>query len=109
MIVTRFAFPHRSPYPLIVPWTWVTPARTAASVFATPQPASSWQWIPTVTPVPSNAATTAPIAAPSASGSVPPFVSQQTSVAAPALAAARRHASAYSASSAKASKKCSAS
>ena len=46
MTVTRFALPVRSPTPFIVPWTCVAPARTAASVFATPQPASSWQWMP---------------------------------------------------------------
>ena len=34
--------------PLDVAWR---PARTAASEQATPQPASSWQWIPTRTPV----------------------------------------------------------
>ena len=35
MIEQRFALPHRSPYPLIVPCTWTAPQRTAASVFAT--------------------------------------------------------------------------
>ena len=39
-IASRSALPVRSPYPLIVPWTCVTPASTAAIVFATAQPAS---------------------------------------------------------------------
>ena len=50
MIETRLALPVRSPTPLIVPWTCVAPASTASSVLATPQPASSWQWIPSATP-----------------------------------------------------------
>ena len=50
MIVMRFALPVRSPMPLIVPCTCVAPASTAASVLATAQPASSWQWMPSATP-----------------------------------------------------------
>ena len=48
---TRSALPVRSPYPLRVPCTWVAPASTAASVLATAQPVSLWQWMPTRTPV----------------------------------------------------------
>ena len=50
MIETRFALPVRSPKPFIVPWTWVAPASTAASEFATAQPPSLWQWMPTRRP-----------------------------------------------------------
>ena len=46
MIVTRFALPVRSPMPLIVPCTCVAPDSSAVSEFATAQPESSWQWIP---------------------------------------------------------------
>ena len=49
MIVTRFAFPVRSPMPLIVPCTCVAPASTATSVFATAQPPSSCVWMPSAT------------------------------------------------------------
>src|SRR3970282_2174125 len=46
MIEQRFAFPHRSPYPLIVPWTWVAPLSTAAREVATAISESLWVWIP---------------------------------------------------------------
>ena len=42
-ISSSAAFPARSPMPLIVPSTWVAPARTAASVLATAMPRSLWQ------------------------------------------------------------------
>ena len=66
---------------------------TPASALATPQPASSWVWMPTRTVEP-TAATTSLMAAPTTWGRVPPLVSQQTTVSAPASAAARRHRSA---------------
>jgi hypothetical protein len=56
-----------------------------------------------------NSLTTRATTALSSVGSVPPLVSQRTSVVAPAPAAARRTASAWSGSSLKPSKKCSAS
>ena len=34
----RLAFPHRSPMPLIVPWTWIAPAWTAINELATLPP-----------------------------------------------------------------------
>ena len=46
MTVSRSVLPTRSPKPFTVPCTWVTPARTAASVFATAHPESLWQWMP---------------------------------------------------------------
>ena len=108
MIVTRLALPVRSPMPFIVPWTWVAPASTAASVLATPQPTSSWQWMPMRTRSPS-AATTAGVASAIWLGSDEPFVSHSATVSAPPSAAARRQRSAYSRSSRQPSKKCSAS
>ena len=38
--VIKLAFPHRSPSPLIVPCTCLTPASTAANEFATAFPVS---------------------------------------------------------------------
>src|SRR5436309_729687 len=38
------ALPARSPMPFTVHSTWVAPASTAASEFATASPRSSWQW-----------------------------------------------------------------
>ena len=46
MAAERSVLPARSPYPLMQPCTWVTPACTATSELATAQPASLWQWIP---------------------------------------------------------------
>ena len=93
--------------PFIVPWTSRAPASTATSEFATPQPASSWVWMPTWTP--SSSATTAAVASETSAGSDEPFVSQSVTFSAPASAAARRQRSAYAGSSRHASKKCSAS
>ena len=107
MIVTRLAFPVRSPMPLIVPCTCVAPASTAVSVFATPQPESSWVWMPRGTP--GSASLTTAKAVRICGGSEPPLVSQRTRRSAPASAAARRQSSAYPGSSPKPSKKCSAS
>ena len=61
MTVSRSVLPTRSPNPFTVPCTWVTPARTAASEFATAQPESLWQWMPSCWPGSSRAtaATTA--------------------------------------------------
>ena len=42
----QVGIPARSPYPLMHPCTWVTPAWTATSEFATAHPASLWQWMP---------------------------------------------------------------
>ena len=52
MIAVRLQLPVRSPYPLIVPCTWVAPPRTPASALATPVPASSWRWTATATSPP---------------------------------------------------------
>ena len=46
IIEQRFAFPQRSPYPFMVPWTWVQPSWTAANEFATAVSLSLWAWIP---------------------------------------------------------------
>ena len=82
--------PVRSPYPLSVPCTWVAPASTADSVFATAQPVSLWQWIPTLwsaeAPVDSLTSWTT---SPTQSGSMPPFVSQSAATSAPASKAVR--------------------
>ena len=106
-IVTRFAFPVRSPIPLIVPCTCVAPACTATIVFATPHPVSSWVCMPNaVFGIRSRTVLTASL---TSNGSDPPFVSHSTTRSAPASAAARRHSSAYFSSSRYPSKKCSAS
>src|SRR2546426_2263740 len=44
------ALPARSPMPFTVHSTWVAPAATAASEFATASPRSSWQWQLRATP-----------------------------------------------------------
>jgi len=41
MTLVRLQLPVRSPYPLIVPWTWREPASIAASAFATPKPGTN--------------------------------------------------------------------
>ena len=92
IVVSRSVLPTRSPKPLTVPCTWVAPARTAASVFATAQPESLWQWMPMRCPG-SSAATAATIS-PTSCGSAPPFVSQRSIEWAPASLAARTQASA---------------
>ncbi len=40
------ALPQRSPSPFSVPWIWLAPARTAASVLATAFSVSLWAWMP---------------------------------------------------------------
>ena len=50
MTETKFAFPHRSPRPLIVPWTCRTPALTAAKELATAFSVSLWACIPSLSP-----------------------------------------------------------
>ncbi|CAB4830834.1 unannotated protein [freshwater metagenome] len=101
----RSVLPARSPYPLIQPWTWVTPAETAASEFATATPASLWQWIPSdVEVIDSRTCATVCVISP---GSDPPFVSQSTRHSAPACSAAPKTRSANSGFSRKPSKKCS--
>ena len=42
----KFALPHLSPSPFIVPCTCLTPAKTAAKEFATAFPVSLCAWIP---------------------------------------------------------------
>ena len=69
----------------MVPCTITAPARTAASVFATPQPASSWVWMPIR--VATGPATSATIDSTS-HGIAPPLVSHSTRKSAPPAAAA---------------------
>ena len=88
---TRSALPVRSPYPLMVPCTWVAPASTAARVLATAQPVSLWQWMPTRTPVDS---TTSLTTSPTQPGSIPPLVSHSAITEAPASYAVRSTSSA---------------
>ena len=83
MIETRLALPVRSPHPLIVPWTCVAPISTAAIELATPHSASLWQWIPTRM-LPSSVPTASRVASVTCDGSDDPFVSQRTTVSAPA-------------------------
>ena len=44
--VVRFAFPQRSPSPLMVPCIMEAPFSMAAMLIATPCPVSLWAWIP---------------------------------------------------------------
>src|SRR2546422_497385 len=81
----------------MVPCTWRAPAPTAARELATPQPESSWVWIPIVA-LPPSSSTTAAVARATSSGSVAPLVSQSTTVSAPASTAARRQRRAEAAS-----------
>ena len=83
--------PVRSPYPLIVPCTCVAPASTAASVLATAQPVSLWQWMPTR---PSVVDTTSCTTSPTQPGSIPPLVSHSATTSAPASYAVRSTSSA---------------
>ena len=46
----KFALPHLSPKPLIVPWICLTPDSTAAKEFATALPVSLCAWIPKFLP-----------------------------------------------------------
>ncbi len=68
------------------------PCSTATSALATPQPASSWVWMPTCTPP--SSATTRAVASATSLGSDEPFVSQSVTFSAPASAAERRQRSA---------------
>ena len=102
----KSAFPARSPYPLMHPWTWVAPASTAAKLFATAHPLSLWKWTPSTHEV---LARTSETTWDAPAGSIPPFVSHSTSASAPEVSAASRRAREKSRSSAKPSKKCSAS
>ena len=108
---TRFAFPQRSPYPLIVPWTMSAPAATPSRVLATASSQSLWQWMPTPADWSTSASARRTACTPSriSPGRLPPLVSHSTIQLAPARAASRQTSIAYSESRAKPSKKCSAS
>ena len=69
----------------------MAPASTAASVLATAQPVSLWQWMPSWAPV----VPAAPTISPTQGGSIPPLVSQRTTTSAPASAAVCTTSSAY--------------
>ena len=97
---TRFALPHRSPYPLMVPCTISAPAITPASELATASSQSLCVWMPTRVwlPMPASALRTASTPCSIAAGWLPPLVSQSTTHDAPARAAERHTSIAYSAS-----------
>ncbi len=78
--------------PPMVPCTVVAPAPTAASVLATAQPESLWQWIPSG--VWGSASRTAATTSATWNGSAPPFVSHRSMESAPASDAAFTQASA---------------
>ena len=90
MSAIMLALPQRSPRPLIVPCTWRTPARTAASVLATAFSVSLWVWMPSRSP--GIFFTTSPTMRSISCGKVPPLVSHSTSQRAPAFSAAARQA-----------------
>ncbi len=68
------------------PCTWVAPASTAASVLATAQPVSLWQWMPTRVWVEVMTSCTT---SETQLGSMPPLVSHSASTSAPAPYAVR--------------------
>jgi len=106
MMEQRFALPHRSPYPLIVPCTCVTPFSTATRELATAISESLWVWIPSGSRVVFRTSRT--IFATS-DGSEPPLVSHRTRQSAPPSAAAASAFMAYFGFRLYPSKKCSAS
>jgi len=67
----------------MVPWMCRAPASTAARVLATAQPVSLWACMPSGTPIEPMSVTISP----TQFGSMPPLVSQRTTVRAPASAA----------------------
>ena len=69
------------------------PAFTAARLLATPQPASSWAWMPISARSPKRATVTS-VAAATWSGRLAPLVSQRVTFSAPASIAASRQESA---------------
>mmetsp|Transcript_337 Transcript_337/g.1009 ORF Transcript_337/g.1009 Transcript_337/m.1009 type:complete len:205 (-) Transcript_337:309-923(-) len=85
MMEVREALPVRSPMPLMVPWTTVAPAPTAAMELATARSMSLWQWMPSAL---GKRERTWVTAAEMFWGSVPPLVSQSTKTS--ALRAASR-------------------
>ncbi len=87
MIEQRLALPQRSPRPLIVPWTMVAPASTAASEFATANSLSLCAWMPTLA---LNMEWASRTALSISLGRLPPLVSQRTRYSAPASSATRR-------------------
>lgn len=74
------------------------PASTAATVLATAQAVSFWQWMPSSSgPTPSRAVRSA-MAAVTWEGSIPPLVSQSTIRSAPAASAVSTTAAVYAGS-----------
>ena len=72
----KFALPHLSPKPLIVPWICLTPDTTAAKEFATALPVSLCACIPRF--FPGTTFETSFTICETSWGSVPPFVSHKT-------------------------------
>ena len=77
----KFAFPHLSPSPLIVPCTCLTPACIAVSEFATAFSVSLCAWIPKF--LPGITFVTLETISPTSCGRVPPLVSHKTNHLAP--------------------------
>ena len=76
IIDIKFALPHLSPKPFIVPWICLAPDNTAAIELATALPVSLCAWIPKFSPgICSDTSLTILV---TSWGSVPPFVSQST-------------------------------
>ena len=95
----------------MVPCTMPAPAATASSELATASSQSLWQWMPTPTGRSTSPSPTRTASTPwrISAGRLPPFVSHRTTQLAPDRAASRQASTAYSASLANPSKKCSAS
>ena len=90
----KFALPHLSPSPFIVPWTCLTPACTATKLLATAFSVSLWAWIPRF--FPGICFVTSSTILETSWGNVPPLVSHNTIHLAPLSYAAFKHDIAYS-------------
>ena len=85
----KFALPHLSPSPLMVPWICLTPAWTAAKLFATAFSVSLWAWIPKFSP--GICFVISDTILDTSCGRVPPLVSHKTIHLAPWSYAAFKH------------------
>ena len=102
----RLALPHLSPYPFIVPCTWVQPACTAAIEFATAISLSLWACMPRGT---FSFSLTSLITLKTSEVIMPPFVSHRITISAPLFSATDTVFKAYCGLRIYPSKKCSAS
>ena len=89
----KFALPHLSPRPLIVPWTCLAPAKIAVRELLTAFSVSLCACMPKF--FPGIEFDTLDIISPTSWGNVPPFVSQRTNHFAPSSYACFKQSRAY--------------